>query len=647
MSAVEVYARLAFATCLVLGPGWLAARAVGIRGVSAALVWSLTLLFVSFAAVFLLSSTLTTAIALFGVAAFAALAAMFARRGDPTTRVRPTPGRWWPAGAGLVLGIVLWHVAGTVQGDGLFHLARVRKLLELDELTLHGITEFQDGGLHPGYAFPLWHGFVAVVAKLSGLDPEQVFLHLPSLLAPFAVLVAYEAGWAMFRRLWAAGAVAAAQVGIACFAAGHGGSYVLLAQPEVVARQLLVPAALALVFETVRTPSVPRYASIGAAGLALVVIHPTYALFLWIPFAGFLAVRALWARADLRHELASFGALIVPATFFLAWLVPVVSDTASVSPDTAERERAIRQYASYLDVGSVTSFHLKADVLVRTGAIAIAAVALFPLACLAARRRWAAWVVGGSLAVLAVCLLSPLFSHFSDVVSISQARRVAGFFPFAFAFAGGMAVLSRLVGPLLPSLALLAGAGLEAAYPGDFEYAFEPGAPGLIVWIAGAAGVLALVVGLWRRGEPFEANAGFAAALFVLPVVAVGLARWTPTSAPPLSTLSPGLVHSLRSLVAPGAVVFSDQETSYRIAAFAPVYIAVAPPGHVADTEENRPYERARDGRAFAVSGNLEIPERYGADYLVVDRRRTRRTFALQRLYHDVSFDLYRLPARP
>jgi hypothetical protein len=126
--------------------------------------------------------------------------------------------------------------------------------------------------------------------------------------------------------------------------------------------------------------------------------------------------------------------------------------------------------------------------------------------------------------------------------------------------------------------------------------------------------------------------------------VAVGLGNWTPGAPPPLSTLSPGVVHALRTVVPAGAVVYSDQETSYRIAAYAPVYIAVAPPGHVADTKENVPYRRARDGREFAATGNLEIPERYGAQYLVVDRRRTRRAFDLPRLYGDVSFVLYRLP---
>src|SRR5205085_8239471 len=93
---------------------------------------------------------------------------------------------------GVVLGILLWHVAGAVTGDGLFHLARVRKLVDLGDLHLRTVDEFKDGGLHPGYAFPLWHGFDAFVAKLSGLDPEVVVNHLPSLLMPLACLVAWE-----------------------------------------------------------------------------------------------------------------------------------------------------------------------------------------------------------------------------------------------------------------------------------------------------------------------------------------------------------------------------------------------------------------------------------------------------------------------
>ena len=101
----------------------------------------------------------------------------------------------------------------------------------------------------------------------------------------------------------------------------------------------------------------------------------------------------------------------------------------------------------------------------------------------------------------------------------------------------------------------------------------------------------------------------------------------------------------MRSQVEPGAVVYSDPETSYRLAAAAPVYIAVAPPGHVADTAKNRPYERARDARRFLATGDLSIPESYGAKYLVVDRRRQLRPVRLERLYADPRFVLYRMPS--
>ncbi len=642
MTAVTLYLRLAGATAVVLAPGWLLARALGVRGAAATLAWSLTLVFGALAVTFLLQATLTTTAVLLALAAVAALVVVIARGAPVSPGV---PGVGWVYATGAVLGILLWRVARDVEGDGLFHLARTRKLLELDELSLDRISEFVDGSLHPGYAFPLWHGFLGLIARISGTDPENVVVHLPSILAILALVVAYEMGWALFRRTWAAGAVAGAQVGLICFAPGHGGTYTLLSLPATSSRQLLVPAALALAFESIRRPSLPLWVSTAAAGFVLAVVHPTYAIFLWLPFVGFLAVRLLWTRSDLRTGGVALAMLVVPAAVFLLWLIPIVNETASVSPDSDEVRRALEHYAGQLDVRSETSYSLRAEVFTRSGAVAVAAILLFPLAAFAARRRWAAYVAGGSLAVLAVMLVPLLFTSLADLVSISQARRAAGFFPFAFAFAGGLAVLARLCGPFLPPLALVAGVVFQVLFPGDFDYALDQGAPSWLVWVAVVAGVAGLAVGLVRRGSPLEANAASAAALFLLPVVVVGLARWTPVEARAGTQLSSGLVEALREQVAAGAVVYSDPETSYRIAASAPVYIAVAPPGHVADTPDNRPYERARDARRFLATADLSIPETYGADYLVVDRRRQRRPVeGLGRLYADPRFVLYRLP---
>jgi hypothetical protein len=92
-----------------------------------------------------------------------------------------------------------------------------------------------------------------------------------------------------------------------------------------------------------------------------------------------------------------------------------------------------------------------------------------------------------------------------------------------------------------------------------------------------------------------------------------------------------------------GAVVFSDVNTSYRIAAFAPVYVAAASPAHVADTEENRPYERREDVNAFLVSGDVAIPRRYGARYVVIDHSRFDVQARGRGLYRDGRFLLLRI----
>jgi hypothetical protein len=187
---------------------------------------------------------------------------------------------------------------------------------------------------------------------------------------------------------------------------------------------------------------------------------------------------------------------------------------------------------------------------------------------------------------------------------------------------------------------------LQVTVPGDFTYVLDEPGPAWITWFAVVGGVVALVVGLVRRGPALESPAGLAAALFLLPVVAVGLWHWSSPDAS-ASTLSSGVVQALREEVPRGSVVFSDQDTSYRLAAMAPVYVAVAPPGNVADTGANRPYERAADAKRFLRTGDLAIPERYGASYVLLDRTRTDLELDLEVVYRDPRFVLYRLPAGP
>jgi hypothetical protein len=137
---------------------------------------------------------------------------------------------------------------------------------------------------------------------------------------------------------------------------------------------------------------------------------------------------------------------------------------------------------------------------------------------------------------------------------------------------------------------------------------------------------------------------GIAAVLFVLPIAAHAAWNWSPSPARRPSPLTPGLVTALREQVPKGDVVFSDLETSYRIAAQAPVYVAAAPPSHVADTEKNRPYERRKEVQRFFETGDAEIPRQAGANWVVVDRRRFDVAPDLDSVYRDGRYTLYLLP---
>jgi hypothetical protein len=249
--------------------------------------------------------------------------------------------------------------------------------------------------------------------------------------------------------------------------------------------------------------------------------------------------------------------------------------------------------------------------------------------------------------VLGIELLVWVFPHFADAVSVSQARRAAGFIPFTFALAGGAAVLTGLLGFFVLPLALGAGIALQLAFPGDFGPGLAEGGPAAATWIAAIGGVVAVVAGL-RLGRRIEARTWVVAAavvLFCVPVAVHGFRHWSPAAEEDTHALTPGLLQVLRTEVPERSIVFSDLETSYRISAFVPVYVAAAPPAHVADTKANRPYSRRLSVNRFFGTGNLEILDRYHADWLVVDHHRFRTLPRWPLIYSDERYSLYHRPA--
>jgi hypothetical protein len=568
--------RLAVAAgCVFVLPGALLLRALdwpedlGVA-VAGAFVWSLAMLFAALAVTFAVGGSLSLVLVLVVVFALAALlpAAVAPRIELERAELLAVAAVGL---AGVAFAVVVWASGGPIVGDALFHLARERKLVDLDGLSsLAVLNEFRDGGLHPGYAFPLWHGAVALVSLLAGVDPAETARHGSAVLVPLSFVLVFAAARALFGSMWVAAAALVAQAAQFGLAAGHGGAYTSLVHPSAASRHLIVPALLALTFAFIHEPRAALLPAIAVGGLALALAHPSYALFFCIVVAGFLAVRALVAGRDVASTTASLAAVVIPAGAVAFWLLPVVRETVSHEPSASELARGLARYGNQIDVSSPDSFRLAPELLAR----------------------------------------------------------------------------ARLLGPLLLPVALAAGLVLQWLYPGDFGYRLGDGAPALATWIAAFGGAAGLALAM-----PFARRLGFeregplvpaAAALFVLPVAVHGLSHVGPRL-DVRARLTPGLVQALRTEVPEGDIVFSDAGTSYRIAAYAPVYVANALPAHVADTTANRPYERRRDARRFFRTGELAIPRRYGARWIVVDRAHFDLELPLPIAYSDRRFVLYRM----
>jgi hypothetical protein len=603
--------RLAVAAALVLLlPGALvvtrlgAPAAVGVAA-AAALAWSLVVLLAALVITFLVEGSLTLTLGL--VAAFV-LAVVLVPSGAGSGRPLRADAIAAAAVAsgGAVFAVAVWFAAGPLQGDALFHAARARKLAELPALeSLRALSEFPDGGVHPGYALPLWHGVLALVGRLAGVDVTDVVLHLSAVLTPLALVLAYAAGAALFGS-WAGGvATAAAQVGVIQLAGAHVTSFKLLSLPVAASLLLLVPALLALIFSFVAAGERRLLLPVGATALALAVVHPTYAVFLGLPLAGFLLIRAaVVRRSDEPRRIAlALATLVGSAGAYLLWLLPIANDTASYTPAERRRAQELVYYADRLDF-SGDGFRLDAGLLVSGGAVAVIALIAVPLALLAWRARWAAYVLGGTLPVLVVALVPAFFSRLADLVSLSQALRIRHFLPLSFALAGA---------------ALLLAAGLA--------------------WLAARAGI--------RREPATETIAAGLALTLAVPFVVVRAAASDRADA--AHHLPASLVEVMQSRAEPRELVVSDPVTSYRLVAYAPVTILAAPLAHVAQTPSDRPYDRLREVDRFFAAEDLEqqrLLAANGARWLLVDRQATDEdslASGLERVYDDGRFVLLRV----
>ena len=225
---------------------------------------------------------------------------------------RRSPRRAWALFWGGIVGVLLWRVAAAVGGDGLFHLARVRKLLDLDDSRSTGSRSSPTAASIP--ATRSRSGTASSRSSRSSRARTRASSS-PSPVDPRAAC----------RRRRVRGGVGAVppDVGRGGHRGGAGRARLLRAGQG---RRLRLPLAarhrVAPAPRTGRTRAragVPsRSPSRGSSrrrrppGSPWPLVHPTYATFVLDPVRRLPRRRALWERADLSGSLA-LAALVGPA----------------------------------------------------------------------------------------------------------------------------------------------------------------------------------------------------------------------------------------------------------------------------------------------------------------------------------------------
>ena len=132
------------------------------------------------------------------------------------------------------------------------------------------------GEIEPYLIYPPgFHTLTAMVSRLSGLDPLEIF----PVLAPALLLLPALACYALARRLWGwpYGVAAAFFAGVL-----HGGTYYYFNDamyPNLVTSQFLLVVAVAALVALYETPSPRRGLALALVGSAVVLFHPVASMY--------------------------------------------------------------------------------------------------------------------------------------------------------------------------------------------------------------------------------------------------------------------------------------------------------------------------------------------------------------------------------
>lgn len=599
----------------------------------------------------------------------------------------------WPTsaladrGAPLVLPALLAAVLGYVSGerffadgDGYFHAAMSVKLRFLEHPGFTNTLHYLHGDGHPGYVVPAWHEAVALISLFGQSNVIDTMRVLPAILAPVVILVWAGLAEVSFRSPSARTITAwTTLTGIMVATLPAMDGVFNAAEPRTISSHVLLPAVWACMIcastahmdqLTPEARSLTRRdpLRIGAIAVlctvAMIVVHPSYVVWLFVGVAGF-ALSTL-TTADPRLVLArtwpTVAGISIAAVALIAALYPslrVIDE--SLVPTTA------RGVLDPLITGNGLLQHLRADWLVWWGPLALAGLAcMIPLARVARDPR-VMWIPMTGALVVIMSLLGPGWYLLTHTVGIWQATRISRALPWVVAIGGVGAIAasqldrwsrrshSELAAWMLPVAGASALGGATYTWAALLRRSDPAQIPPIVVSVVAWALVLAVAAAIVQARRParvptedalpgpepadtpqpkirrviaFNAEP-FGTTMVCLAIIAgmapvawqhIDQVRALASSGPASRLELPGInafdrISRLRAARLPrNSVVLADARLSYRLLAITPSYAVGIPPGHVAATARNHPYQRDERLRRF-LDGTMS--ERQRLDLLV------------------------------
>lgn len=565
--------------------------------------------------------------------------------------------------------LVLWFGGSMAMvGDNKVHLGRIRRILEVPSLSPQAIEPFKNGGVHPGYAYPIWGMFQALISKLSGIDAVLVWYYLNPLLAVVSALAISLFVKLLFdnRRLatFAAalyllpGAFVKAKEDILLNlrSLAHPGEFSMLIMAFII-------GSFFLLFVKAKKFEIPVFMVFLLLVINQALVHVTNILYYLIPISGFLALKVLVDYKDrqslIKISLAAAVTIVVGLAYFLAvrsYVGPFVADTLAGASRYIKEGRLLELRPGL--------FLPPPKTLLSSLPLLLLGGLLVPLA---KRNTGLLFLLANLLAVLFVVINPWLYTGLAKAVSYTQMDRFLGQTWLNWLLNGVLIFFGLTYISLRSENFLEQNKPVQSVLililPPLAYFAAWPYLTGSLTTLDNSIGltlaviVFASLLGLFLLTIRFE-PAGYNSVLEnilrggpTIWVLAVFFVLYTFFFLPPegYSTLAKGvqeskalvndpvtiqgnnymvsgdLVEFVKRNVPFDDVILSDPQTSEVLTAFVPRYVATYPAGHQSASEvgEGARKRMYRVANFFAPNATAEsrtaIINRYDAKYVILN----------------------------